>query len=78
LKTGLKIRCGHIDEVPGAGFRRPVGGRYWELRRMGRSTMACRRWPRFRGDPSAWGSVLVGQRTMAWDETCIWWILGAV
>jgi len=35
LKAGLKIRQGHIDEVPGAGCRRPVGGWYWELRRWG-------------------------------------------
>jgi len=25
LKAGLKIRQGHIDEVPGVGCRRPVG-----------------------------------------------------
>jgi len=35
LKAGLKIRQGHIDEVPGAGCRRPVGGRYWGLRGWG-------------------------------------------
>jgi len=35
LKTGLKTRQGHIDEVPGAGFQRPVGGWCWELRRGG-------------------------------------------
>jgi len=35
LKAGLKIRQGHIDEVPGAGCRRPVGGWCWELRKKG-------------------------------------------
>jgi len=35
LKAGLKIRQGHIDEVPGAGYRRPVGGWCWELRKKG-------------------------------------------
>ncbi|WP_252227446.1 hypothetical protein [Caldicoprobacter algeriensis] len=35
MKTGLKIRQGHIDEVPGAGSRRPVGGWCWELRKVG-------------------------------------------
>jgi len=34
-KAGLKIRQGHIDEVPGAGCWRPAGGWYWELRWKG-------------------------------------------
>src|SRR5690554_6412806 len=34
-KTGLKIRQGHIDEVSGAGRRRPVGGWCWGLRQRG-------------------------------------------
>ena len=35
MKAGLKIRQGHIDEVPGAGYRRPVGGWCWGLRKKG-------------------------------------------
>ena len=33
--AGLKIRDGHIDEVPGGGFGRPARGCYWELRWRG-------------------------------------------
>ena len=35
LKTGLKIRYGHIDEVSGGGLRRPVRGCCWGLRWKG-------------------------------------------
>src|SRR5690606_41482967 len=35
LKPGLKIRQGHIDEVPGGGCRRTVGGCCWGLRGWG-------------------------------------------
>ena len=35
FEGGAQNPSRHIDEVPGAGFRRPVGGLCWELRMRG-------------------------------------------